>query len=103
MPLTIHPREERTRKAENELRLALSDIVQKHHLTEGEALRIVNAALCDWVGGVAKYSIRAERHGNSSTPGGFEPDCQKGGSHEWAAVADKPIRCKRCRKLRSSL
>jgi len=99
----IHPREEIVRGAENGIRLALADIVQEHKLTEAEALRVVNAALSDWIGGVAKFAIREERHGNSDTPGGFEPDCPKGGSHEWVSTKTKPIRCKRCRRLRSAL
>ncbi len=70
--MKIHPREPRVRQAENELRTALADIVKKYDLTDGEALAIVNAALSGWVGGVAKYAIREERHGNTDTPGGLE-------------------------------
>ena len=70
--MRIHPREERCHKAENELRESLLEIVQKHELTEAEALRVVNAALSGWVGSVAKYAIREERHGDPSKPGGVE-------------------------------
>lgn len=70
--LRIHPREEPTHKAELELRVALADIVEKHALTEGEALSIVNAALSGWVGTVAKFAIRHERHGDPNKPGGLE-------------------------------
>lgn len=70
--MRIHPREEQTRKAENELRSAILDIVQKHKLTEGEALRVVNEACSSWIAGVAKYAIREERHGDATKPGGLE-------------------------------
>lgn len=101
--MRIHPREERTRKAEYALKGAVHDIIVRHDLTEAEGLRVVNAALSDRVGGVAKYAIREERHGNTDTPGGFEPECPKGGAHEWMHEAKKPIRCTRCKKLRASL
>ncbi len=70
--MRIHPRDILVRHAENELREALADLVKKHALTEAEALRVVNAALSDWVAGVAKYAIRGERHGDPSKPGGIE-------------------------------
>lgn len=47
-------------------------MTEKHGLTEAEKLRVVNAIASDWIAGVAKYAIRDERHGNTSTPGGLE-------------------------------
>lgn len=59
--LTIHPREERVRAAEHELLVTLIKLKERHDLTEAEALRVVNAVCSDWIAGVAKHSIRAER------------------------------------------
>lgn len=70
--MRIHPREERTKKAEVELKSAVSELVKKHELSEGEALRVVNAAFSDWIAGVAKFAIRMERHGNTNDAGGLE-------------------------------
>ncbi len=69
--MRIHPREERVRKAENELRELLCSITEKHELTEAEKLRVINAIASDWIAGVAKYAIREERHGDANTPGGL--------------------------------
>lgn len=70
--MKIHPRELLVRQAENDLRIALLDIKTRHGLTEAEALRMINTATSEWIGGVAKHSIREERHGNTDTPGGLE-------------------------------
>jgi hypothetical protein len=59
-------------EAEMELRKAVTDIGKKHDLTEMELLRVVNTALGDTVGSIAKYHIRYERHGNTDKPGGLE-------------------------------
>lgn len=68
-----HPREKRCVEAEVALSSAILDITQKYDLTEAESLRVVNAACSSWVGNLAKYSIREERHGNTDTPGGWAP------------------------------
>ncbi len=51
---------------------ALVDIVKKYDLTEAEALRLVVSEFSAWIGLVAKYAIREERHGNTDTPGCLE-------------------------------
>jgi len=38
----------------------------------GPLPRVVNTALGDTVGAIAKYQIRYERHGNTDKPGGLE-------------------------------
>lgn len=71
--MKLHPREASVHAAENELRGLVLEVVQKHELTEGEALRVVFAALGSWVQMAAKYMIREERHpGQPDKPGGFE-------------------------------
>lgn len=67
----IHPREARCRDAELELDGFVLDLVKKHALTEGEALRVVAASAHRWVASVAKYMIREERHGDPEKPGGL--------------------------------
>ena len=68
----LHPRERIVRKAENDLRSAVIDIVHKAELTTGESLQVVNGALSGWIAGVAKHAIREERHpGEPDKPGGF--------------------------------
>lgn len=71
--IRIHPREQRVREAEHELLGLLVALKNKHDLTEAEMLRVVNAGCSDWIAGVAKHSIRIERHGNAETPGGQAP------------------------------
>ena len=71
--MRIHPREERVRLAEHELLQHLVEMKRRHDLTEAEALRVVNAVCSDWIAGVAKHSIRIERHRNPDTPGGQAP------------------------------
>lgn len=70
--MKIHRREARVKKAEFELRDAVSAVVEKHDLTEAESLRVVNTALSEWIASVAKYAIREERHGTTDKPGGLE-------------------------------
>lgn len=66
----VHPREARTREAENELNAFVLDLVKKHQLSEGESLRVVTSAFHSWASGVAKYMIRDERrpHPKKRTP-----------------------------------
>jgi hypothetical protein len=70
--MKIHPREQRVREAQNDVSTYLSLVKRENELTEAEMLRVVNNVCHEWVGGVAKYWIREERHGNSDTPGGLE-------------------------------
>ena len=67
----IHPRELIVRKAANALAEAILKTTED--LTENEALSVVNGELSRYIGGVAKYGIREERHpGEPDTPGGWE-------------------------------
>jgi hypothetical protein len=69
---TIHPREELVRKAEAQLREAISG-VYKLELTTGELLRAVNNVLSGEIAAIAKHSIRHERHPDEpDKPGGLE-------------------------------
>lgn len=67
----LHPRERVVRLARTRLDEAVLDVVSD--LTEGEALRVVGAALSDYVAGAAKHMIRAERHpSDPDKAGGLE-------------------------------
>lgn len=68
---TIHPREKKTRDAENDLRTALAEIARKYELTRFEEISVVNRVLSDTIGTICKYAIRQERHGNTDKPGGW--------------------------------
>ena len=51
----------------------LYDTFDKSDLTEGERLRVVAKVFGGYVGSVAKYAIREERHpGQPDKPGGLE-------------------------------
>jgi len=69
----LHPREEKVRQA----RLALSEKLIEwmregaDELTFAEELRVVGGELGDYVGRMAKYEIRRERHGDDQKPGGM--------------------------------
>ena len=42
-------------------------------LTDGEELRVIAKMFGDWLGGIAKFMIREERHpGKPDRPGGLE-------------------------------
>ncbi len=64
-----HPRAEVTRKAENDLEKAYSEISEKYDLTTGERLRVLSNALHSGLSSIAKYAIRHERHGKGGKPG----------------------------------
>ena len=66
----IHPREQPCQRARLEIEQAIADAVKKHNLTTAEQLRIVNAVCSDWIGGVAKWAIRYDRHDRGDKPGG---------------------------------
>jgi hypothetical protein len=66
----MHEREALVRAAETKLRTALAEATEG--LTEYESLRVVNGCASDYIGGIAKYGIREERHGNVNKPGGLE-------------------------------
>ena len=73
-----HEREPIVRKAESELDTALLDIIERHALTPGETLRIVNAFASSYVSNLAKHWIRDERHGDTNKAGGMAPDHRNG-------------------------
>ena len=66
----IHKRERVTNEAANKLRIAIADATRG--LTEGESLRIVNQVCSEWIGTMAKYHIRIERHDDPDKAGGLE-------------------------------
>ena len=45
---------------------------QKHELTEGETPRVFVSLINRELGGMAKYQIRMERHGDPDKEGGLE-------------------------------
>lgn len=59
--LTVHPRDERVRKAECELIEAIDRTIASNELTLGESLRVVSSAMHSWLGYVAKLVIAGER------------------------------------------
>lgn len=67
----IHPRESIVTQAERDLDEAFDRICQRHELTCGEKLRIAVSVFARYVGDVAKYTIREERHGDPSKRGGL--------------------------------
>ncbi len=67
----IHPREALARQAEMDVRTAFTAATDG--LTTGETLRVCAAVFGAEVSHIAKYSIRAERHGDDDTSGGVAP------------------------------
>lgn len=70
----IHEREGMVDRAEMQLQEHLSRLQFNSDLTEGEFLRVVSGAFSNTLGGIAKYKIRMERHGDSNRPGGLAPE-----------------------------
>lgn len=66
--MKIHPREKIVNAAEAAVRLAIASATRE--LTTAETLRVVCSILSSEIGGIAKYSIREERHGDVDKPGG---------------------------------
>jgi hypothetical protein len=64
----IHEREQIVKDAERAIARAIDEAVKG--LTTAEGLRAVNTACADWIGGIARYAIRIERHGDAEKPGG---------------------------------
>ena len=72
----MHPREQLCREAESELRLAIAAVTCKKggvfsKLTLVEEMQVLNTVFSGEVGGILKYALRYERHGNTDTPAGF--------------------------------
>jgi len=68
----MHEREPKVTQAGIDISGAILDAVKKYELTEAEQLRVVNKVCSEWIGGIAKFAIREERHGNTDKPGGWE-------------------------------
>lgn len=68
----LHPREKVVRQAEMDLLTALETVITQHKLTVGECMRVVVAVLGGHIGGIARSTIRVERHGDANKPGGIE-------------------------------
>lgn len=67
----IHPREELVKAHEQKIRDVL--LAAAKELTEAEIIRAVVTCFGDYLGSMAKYMIRAERHPNNpDKPGGWE-------------------------------
>jgi hypothetical protein len=68
--MRVHPKLFKIQQLEAELSLEISKFIAVHEdLTEAEVLQILNNVLHSKVANVLKYMIRAERHGNTETPG----------------------------------
>lgn len=68
----IHPREQQVNLAESALAIAMWKEIEKHDLTQVEAMRVVHNACGSVLGGLIKHAIRYERHGDTDKPGGLE-------------------------------
>jgi hypothetical protein len=73
--IRMHKREQLVQDAEIALMDAInewyrSDAVAK--LTEWELVSLLSSQLSNRLGGIAKYAIRDERHGDRNKPGGVE-------------------------------
>jgi len=69
----MHKRERVVTEARIGLSQAILDWAEKHDgLTDGEYVSVLSGVLSDQLGSWAKYKIRAERHGNTDTPGGLQ-------------------------------
>lgn len=64
-----HPREAIVRAAEAKIRAVFMEALDD--LTDAEQIRVVSGAAHEWLGVIAKYAIREERHGDHNTPGGL--------------------------------
>ncbi len=68
--MRVHPRLFKIQQLEAELSLEISKFIAANDdLTEAEVLQMLNNVLHSKVAYVLKYMIRAERHGNTETPG----------------------------------
>ena len=67
-----HPRESLVSTARSDLSGTIARWQADHDLTEAETTAILVEQLAGAVGGIAKYQIRFERHGDYDKPGGWE-------------------------------
>jgi len=72
MAVRIHSRESVVTHAQNDVTLAVLDILEKADLTTGEELRVLTSAFSGLLQNTAKYMIREERHHDADKPGGWE-------------------------------
>lgn len=70
MGLKIHKREQIVDDAA--MALATAWAAARRKLTTAEELAVIARFVTDTVGGIAKYAIREERHGDTDKPGGLE-------------------------------
>lgn len=68
----LHPRTLVCQRAEAQLLESICVIVNRHNLTDAEQLRVVSSALSASIGGMAKFMIREERHGDLDKQGDTE-------------------------------
>jgi hypothetical protein len=68
----LHPRELLVKEAELDLLRAWLKVVENRALTTVEELRVLANFAQSQIGGVAKYMICEERHGDADKPGGVE-------------------------------
>ena len=66
--MKLHKRYWLVGKAEAEISLSIAKLVQKHDLTIGEVIKILNSILGQYI----KYLIRYERHPDDSNKKGDE-------------------------------
>lgn len=70
--MRIHHREALVKEAGRKIREAVLEATTG--LTIAESIQVITHALSSEVLGIVKYEIRQERHGNTETPGGLEPN-----------------------------
>ena len=69
--MKIHSREMLVRAAEQKLKSRLLEWAENYRsLTLFETLQVLNSGFSGFVGGILKYEIRFERHGDRDKPGG---------------------------------
>lgn len=70
--MRLHPREAIVGQARTDLGEAVLDWRKTHALTTAETVAVLTEVFGDHLGGIAKYAIREERHGNQDKPGDVE-------------------------------
>ena len=70
--MKIHARTIIVNNAKIELTKCWLDLFQKHELTTAEMLSVLSQFSHEQIGGIAKFAIREERHGNTDEPGDVE-------------------------------
>lgn len=68
----VHPRSIIVREAERDLQLAIVEALTRHKLTSAETVAVITRVFAEEIGGLTKYCIRKERHGDEDKPGDVE-------------------------------